>query len=76
VPPYASALIHLGLDEADAAFAALESALKVRDVHLAFLPEDVKWDPLRGDPRFARLLHRCGFLTPAPPMARLHAVSS
>jgi Flp pilus assembly protein TadD len=74
VPPYAIALIHLGLDDADAAFAALESALKVRDVHLAFLPEDVKWDPLRADPRFTHLLDRCGFLPPAPAMARLRSV--
>jgi TolB-like protein/Tfp pilus assembly protein PilF len=61
VPPYAMALVHLGLHDADAALAALERALDVRDVHLMFLPVDPKWDPLRQDPRFTALVARCGF---------------
>ena len=58
VPPYAIALIHLGLDEYDDSLAWLERAEAVRDVHLVFLPVDPKWDPLRGDPRFEALLDR------------------
>ncbi|HLY07058.1 MAG TPA: winged helix-turn-helix domain-containing protein [Rhizomicrobium sp.] len=46
VPPYASALVHLGLGESDAAFAALEAAFAARDVNLVFLPLDPKWDRL------------------------------
>lgn len=62
VPPYASALVHLALDEQDAALDALERALAVRDVHLLFLPTDPKWDPLRTDDRFTRIAKRCGFM--------------
>lgn len=58
VPPYASALIHLGLDEHEDSLEWLERAEAVRDVHLVFLPVDPKWDPLRGDPRFEALLDR------------------
>jgi DNA-binding winged helix-turn-helix (wHTH) protein/TolB-like protein/Flp pilus assembly protein TadD len=58
VPPYAIALVHLGLDEHDAALEWLERAEGARDVHLVFLPVDPKWDPLRGDPRFEALLAR------------------
>jgi TolB-like protein len=61
VPSCAAALVHAGLGDADAAFAALERALAARDVHLVYLPADPKWDSLRGDPRFADLVRRCGF---------------
>ncbi len=63
VPGYALALIHAGLSQHDQAFDWLGRALAMRDVHLAFLPGDVKWDPLRQDPRFISLLKRCGFAT-------------
>ena len=74
VPPYASALIHAGLGDADAALAALEAAFAVRDVHLAFLPQDPKWDALRADPRFTDLVARCGFTGVPRPRPRLRAV--
>ena len=64
-PPYAMALIHAGLGEHDAAFAWLDRAYDVRDVHVVYLPVDPKWDPLRGDPRFPALLKRCGLVAPA-----------
>ena len=63
VPGYALALIHAGLSQHDQAFDWLGRAFAMRDVHLAFLPGDVKWDPLRQDPRFISLLKRCGFAT-------------
>lgn len=66
VPPYAAALIHAGLGDADAAVAALENSLAVRDVNLVFLPRDPKWEPLRADPRFADIVRRCGFTGPPP----------
>jgi TolB-like protein/DNA-binding winged helix-turn-helix (wHTH) protein/Flp pilus assembly protein TadD len=69
VPPYALALVHAGLGDADAAFSWLDRAYAARDVHLIFLTVDVKWDRYRDDPRLAALLKRCGF-TMAPPSVR------
>jgi tetratricopeptide (TPR) repeat protein len=63
VPPYAPALIHAGLGEHGQALDCLDRAFDVRDVHLFFLPNDVKWDPLRQEPRFISLLQRCNFAT-------------
>ncbi len=64
VPPYAAALVYAGLGDRDAMFAALERAYAARDVHLMYLPVDLKWDPYRTDPRFIALLARCRFETP------------
>jgi TolB-like protein/DNA-binding winged helix-turn-helix (wHTH) protein/Flp pilus assembly protein TadD len=63
VPPYALALVHAGLGDADAAFEWLNRAYAARDVHLMFLTVDAKWDRYRNDPRFGELLARCGFIT-------------
>jgi TolB-like protein/Flp pilus assembly protein TadD len=65
VPPYALALVHAGLGQWDRALDWLRHAYDVRDVHLIWLPTDPKWDPLRSDASFQRLLDRCGFTTPA-----------
>lgn len=61
VPPYAQAIIHAGLGESDRAFDHLEHGLRTRDVHLAFLPVDPKWDSFRRDARFRALLQACRF---------------
>jgi TolB-like protein/DNA-binding winged helix-turn-helix (wHTH) protein len=61
VPPFAAALVHAGLGDREAMFDALEKAYAVRDVHLMYLPVDMRWDPYRSDPRFVSLLTRCGF---------------
>lgn len=60
MPACAIAMVHMGLGDFDSAFAWLERALEERDVHLASLPQDAKWDGLRGDARFTHLLRRCG----------------
>ena len=65
VPPYAMALITLGLGDKDATFEWLERALAAHDVHLMFLTVDPKWDPLRQDPRFKSILERCDFMRTA-----------
>ena len=69
VPPYALALVHAGLGDRDEVFAWLDRAVDARDVHLVFLPVDAKWDPYVADPRFGKILARCGFSRPAPPVA-------
>lgn len=60
VPPTLLAIIHGSLDEKDAAFELLETAVRQRDPTLAFLKVDSYFDPLRSDPRFAELLKRIG----------------
>lgn len=69
VPPYARALIHAGLEEADQAIQCLERGFELRDVHLAFLPVDPKWDGFRNDDRFVDLLKRCGFVGQDVPLS-------
>ncbi|MGI9102586.1 MAG: winged helix-turn-helix domain-containing protein [Terriglobales bacterium] len=59
-PPYAIALVHAGLRDADAAFEWLDRSLQYHDVHLALLPADPKWDWVRSHPRFVALLEHCG----------------
>jgi TolB-like protein/Flp pilus assembly protein TadD len=60
VPPVAIALGHLGLNDKERVFEWLEQALAVRDVHLIYVPWDVKWQALRGEKRFRDLLRRAG----------------
>ena len=62
VPPYAAAMVQASLGNEDEAFADLERAHRLRDVHLAFLPVDCRWDGLRADPRFKSLIDRCAFM--------------
>jgi TolB-like protein/DNA-binding winged helix-turn-helix (wHTH) protein/Flp pilus assembly protein TadD len=64
LPPYAAALVYAGLGDRDAMFGALDRAYAARDVHLMYLPVDLKWDPYRTDPRFIDLLARCRFDAP------------
>jgi TolB-like protein/DNA-binding winged helix-turn-helix (wHTH) protein/Flp pilus assembly protein TadD len=71
IPPYAIALVHAGLGDADAAFEWLDRAYAARDVHLMFLTVDVKWDGYRTDRRFGDLLARCGFTTVATRAGRV-----
>jgi tetratricopeptide (TPR) repeat protein len=61
VPLLAQALVYAGLGEHTQVLQPLERALEVRDVHLAFLPVDAKWDSFREDARFVSLLEACGF---------------
>ena len=60
VSPYYAALIHIGLGEADEAFAWLEKALADHASMLVELKSEPKLDLIRSDPRFARLLERVG----------------
>jgi TolB-like protein/tetratricopeptide (TPR) repeat protein len=61
LPAYAVALVHAGLGDIEPALGWLDRAYAERDVHLIFLVVDRKWDGCAGDPRFQRLVERCGF---------------
>ncbi|HUI54390.1 MAG TPA: winged helix-turn-helix domain-containing protein [Bryobacteraceae bacterium] len=63
-PPIAFATIHAGLGEIDAAFDWLETAYRLRDGYLFWLPGAPGLDPLRSDPRFADLIRRTGVVPP------------
>ena len=60
VSAYAFALVHAALGERDAAFAALNRAVDERTHWIVWLVRDKRWDPIRGDPRFAAVLRRTG----------------
>jgi tetratricopeptide (TPR) repeat protein len=60
VSSYYFAMIHLGLNETDQAFACLERAYEERSGFMAFIKVEPLLDPLRSDPRFADLERRIG----------------
>jgi TolB-like protein/Tfp pilus assembly protein PilF len=58
---YQQAQIHAQWGERDAALSRLEQARRIGDSGLIYLRNDPLLDPLRGDPRFAKLLGSIGF---------------
>ncbi len=58
VSSYQFAVIYLGLGQNERAFAALEGAYNERSTLLGYLKMDPRFDPLRSDPRFQKLLSR------------------
>jgi hypothetical protein len=60
VPAYHLALAYVGLGERDAAFAALDRACADRDPVLAGLAVEPRFEPLRSDIRYGRLMTRLG----------------
>ena len=64
VPAIYFAVIYIGLDRRDDAFLWLEKAYQERCEYLVYLGSEPLADPLRGDPRFSKLLARLG-LRPA-----------
>lgn len=54
------AYIYVGLGQRDQAFAWLEKGYQERSGLVPWLKSEPKWDPLRGDARFADLLRRIG----------------
>ena len=61
VPAYSFAMIHNGLGENEEALKYLEKSVDEREVQITFVKIDKRWDDLRSDPRFQRLLQRVGF---------------
>jgi TolB-like protein/Flp pilus assembly protein TadD len=60
VPPYNLALVFAGLGETETALHWLGEAFEERDVHMTFL-RDHKWDGMRSNAQFQKLLSRVGF---------------
>jgi adenylate cyclase len=56
VPPYYFALIYNGLGETEKAISWLELGFEQRDSKMVFLKVEPKWDNLRSNPRFIKLL--------------------
>jgi TolB-like protein len=59
VPSYNLALVHAGLGDTETALQLLEQAFEERDAHMPFLL-DYKWNRLRTNAQFQRLLSRVG----------------
>jgi TolB-like protein/Tfp pilus assembly protein PilF len=67
VSPAMLGLVHAGLGEPEGAIAALEQAYEARDIRLAYLQIDHRWDPLRGSARFKALAARLRLHPGSPP---------
>jgi hypothetical protein len=55
VSAYSVALVHVSLENTDEAFHWLDRACEERAIGLTHLTVEVDLDPVRSDPRFARL---------------------
>jgi adenylate cyclase len=60
VPPYHAALAHVGLGDQDAAFASLEQAVVDCDPALTNIAVEPRFEPIRSDIRYTRLLNLLG----------------
>ena len=60
VPSYHLALAHVGLEDHDAAFASLEQATVECDPSLPNVAVDPRFEPIRPDARYARLIELLG----------------
>jgi tetratricopeptide (TPR) repeat protein len=60
VAPLDLAMVEIGLGDADAAFRSLDRAVEERNAWLIFLNVEPMFDPIRADPRFAKLVARVG----------------
>jgi len=60
VPAVYFAVVYIGLNRKDDAFYWLDKAYDERCEYLVYLGSEPLADPLRGDPRFSRLLSRIG----------------
>lgn len=61
VSDYQIALVHIGLNETDAAMEALDQAYRERSTLMSYLKMDPRLDPLRSNPRFQELLRKMNF---------------
>ncbi len=57
---YAIAVVHAGLGDAERAFALLDAAYRERSHWLVWLKRDQRWNDIRADARFQRLVKKIG----------------
>lgn len=62
VDPFYFGAIHAGLGEEDQAFSWFEKALEAKSEAMLWVGVDPRFERLRSDPRFARLLERAGLM--------------
>ncbi|MFN2603746.1 MAG: protein kinase [Gemmatimonadaceae bacterium] len=60
IGPENIAAVYVALGDKEGAFAWLEKAYQARSAYMALLRSDRRWDPIRGDPRFAALVKKIG----------------
>jgi tetratricopeptide (TPR) repeat protein len=60
IGPENIAAVYVALGDKDTAFAWLEKGYQARSAYMALLRSDRRWDPIRGDPRFAALVKKIG----------------
>ncbi len=63
VPPFDYALVNLGLGRRETSFHYLEQAYRCRSYDLVSIKVDPRFDGLRADPKFEKLLKRLGLQT-------------
>jgi hypothetical protein len=62
VPATSFAAVHAALGDMDAALDELERAYRERDIRMAFMKVDARWNVLRPQPRFRTLAQRMGLV--------------
>lgn len=60
ISPYSTALLYNGLNDRDQCLSWLEKGLAERDPRMVFLKVEPKWNNLRDDPRFQRIMKEVG----------------
>jgi TolB-like protein len=60
IPAFIPAFVYSALGDRDRAYAQLQKAYYDRSWYILDLKNDVIWDPIRADPRFADLMRRMG----------------
>ena len=66
--PFDIAIVYLGLDDHEQAIDWLEKSYEARDSQLIYANRGPRFDPLRNEPRFIRLLNRIDWPTPDEPL--------
>jgi TolB-like protein/Flp pilus assembly protein TadD len=60
VSPYSVAIVYAGLDDREQALTWLERGLQQRDPRMVFLRAEPKWNAIRSEPRFQKILGAVG----------------